>query len=91
MLVITGVVGALLGGTIACGDEDSGDGGGPVVCYDTVDSCADCPAGLTCGTLAAGGVECYTPCDTASDCGACETETTCGYGEGNRMLCVMMQ
>lgn len=89
MLVITVLVGVLLGGTIACGDEDSGDEG-PVVCYDTVDGCGDCPVGLTCGQLAAGGVECYTPCDTASDCGGCETETTCGYGEGNRMLCVMM-
>lgn len=83
-------VGLLLGGTLACGDDDDGGEGGPMVCYDMVDACDACPTGLTCGALSAGGFECYIPCDTASDCGGCETETVCGYGEGDRMLCVEM-
>lgn len=88
--VVVALVGLSLGGALACGDDDGGDGG-PDVCYDMVDACDECPTGLTCGALSGGGFECYTPCDTASDCGGCETETVCGYGEGDRMLCVEMQ
>jgi hypothetical protein len=75
----------MMGMVVSCAD-DEGDGA-PKLCRDMVDDCGDCPAGLNCGPLSAGGFECYMPCDTADDCGGCEMESVCGFSEGDRQLC----